>query len=55
MESFSLCLSSVGNSFHVDGPCYTKERCPYNFVFLVGIVNIRLLDEERKYFAGVYT
>ena len=51
----SLCLSAVGNSFHVAGPWYAKERCPYDFNFMVGIMRIRVSEEERKHLAGVYT
>ncbi len=51
----SLCLRVVGNSFHVAGPWYAKERCPYDFIFIVGILRMQVPEDERKHLAGVYT
>ena len=42
-------------SFHFAWPRYGKERYPYDFVFLVETMNIRLSDLERKYLPNVYT
>ncbi len=50
-----MSISAVGNSFHVAGPWYAKERCPYNFNFIVGILRMRVSEEEHKHLAGVYT
>ena len=36
-------------------PWYANERCPYDFVFTLGTMSIRLSEEERKDLAGVYT
>ena len=51
----SLCLISMGNLFHVAGPWYANEHCPYDFVFTLGTMNIILSEEECKNLTGVYT
>ena len=51
----SLCLISMGNSFHVARPWCANECCPYDFVFTLGTMSIRLSEKEHKDLAGVYT
>jgi hypothetical protein len=43
---------SVGYLFPLCGALYTKENCPIT-VFIVGIISLRLSEEERKHI--VYT
>ncbi|KAL3872232.1 hypothetical protein ACJMK2_040168 [Sinanodonta woodiana] len=39
-------------SLHIIGSWYAKQRCPYEFVFIVGTISMQLSEEERNYFAS---
>ena len=49
----SVCLSSIGNEFHIVGAAKENERCQNVFVRSIGIHRIPLSVEERKFFLGV--
>ena len=52
IRSLSLFLQSKKVSFK---STLKRDHYPYDFVFIVGTMSIRLSEEEHKYLAGVYT
>ena len=49
----SVCLSSEGKKLHIVGAAKENERCPNVFVRSLGIHEILLSEEERKFHLGV--
>ena len=51
----SVCLSSEGKEFHIVGAAKENKRYPNVFVRSLGIHNIPLSEEGRKFLLGVCT